>query len=80
MATRTSLPGWVRTGEAQGDLAPGPHVLYALGARTTSGVRSRVTVATQVSSGFFTDMLLYRVIPGFLIQVSKQVSKLFEVV
>ena len=65
---------------AQGDLAPGPHVLYALGARTTSGVRSRVTVATQVSSGFFTDMLLYRVIPGFLIQVSKQVSKLFEAV
>ena len=37
-----------------------------------SGVRyARVTVATQVSSGFFTDMLLYRVIPGFLIQVSK---------
>ena len=29
---------------------------------------SRVTVATQVSSGFFTDMLLYRVIPGFLVQ------------
>ena len=46
-----------------------------------SGVRyARVTVATQVSSGFFTDMLLYRVIPGFLIQVSKQVCKLFEVV
>ena len=59
-------------------MAPGPHVLYVLGAHpprpfgtSRVTVAIRVTVATQVSSGFFTDMLLYRVIPGFLIQVSK---------
>ena len=61
-------------------MAPGPHVLTHWVREPASGVRSRLTVATQVSSGFFTDMLLYRVIPGFLIQVSKQVSKLFEAV
>ena len=64
--------------EAQGDLAPGTHVECAYQPRAFG--TSRVSVATQVSGGFFTDMLLYRVIPGFLIQVSKQVSKLFEVV